>query len=170
MVQDIQDDIKTILESANRGASTSLTTLKNINNTLDAYIPGYSGFKQYHVGFWVMKKVYNTVVNNESADDCNKAIAFVKSITDDRWKYATKHLKINLIAEMCTAGTTIILLDGGAAKRKAMLKILGTARTDSEFAGIMEGVQKLKNSPISNEFTNGNQGELNTLKTKFHYS
>ena len=162
-MQDIQDDIKTILESANRGATTSLTALKSIDDTLDAYIPGYSGFKQYHVGFWVMKKVYNTVVNNESSDDCNKAIAFVKSITDDRWKYATKHLKINLIAEMCTSGTTIILLDGGAAKRKAILKVLGTARSTEEFTGIVNDVRETHHKTLRNEFSNNNSNEITVI-------
>ncbi len=132
-----------ILQNAANAAERGLGELKDIDDSFDRYIPGYSGFKQFNANFLLLRSTYNFLrEHNKNYDLKSAAIDRVETAErEGRWKYATWQMKVNLIYDMRYGGAGI----GGFSEEKkenAVIAVLRSARHAEEFAKIVKSLQE----------------------------
>ena len=92
-------DIMEFIENLDGFTKAGLEFFKIADDKLDELIPGYTSYKQYDMGFIILKKTY---YHYKKLGAKNKALATVLSAKNDklRWNYATWQMKMNLIYDM----------------------------------------------------------------------
>jgi hypothetical protein len=164
-----------ILENVTEAAERGLGELKEIDDTFDEYIPGYSGFKQFNANFLLLRSTYHFLrEHNRNYDLKSAAIDRVEAAErEGRWKYATWQMKVNLIYNMRYGGAGV---GGFSEERKedAVIAVLRNARHPAEFATIVDHLQdptKTGRDPVNiNDLLDFSQKqEFERLKAMYHY-
>jgi len=151
-------------------ANSTLTEWKRIDDKFDQYLPGYSGFKQYHAPYLLLRETYQAVKQqslNLTAKE--QAIHWVRNADAKKtWIYATWKMKANLIYDLGKSGSGWL---GGFSEEdseECIIKVLKTSRSDWEFGKILQ-VLKLRGLEIDSCVDWKEQDELDQLKLKYHY-
>ncbi|MBD3346349.1 MAG: OmpA family protein [Chitinivibrionales bacterium] len=170
------ESLDEIMDNTREAMVKGLGKLKEVDDTFDKFIPGYSGFKQFNSNFLILRSTYNYLkrVNTEDAEKENAIRAVKESQANNRWHYATWQMKQNLIYEMRHGGAGL----GGFSeedKEDAVITVLKSCRHDMEFEKIVQGLKMgdSKNGrekvDISNLLDFKQQKEFDDLKIKYHY-
>jgi hypothetical protein len=129
----MKDHIPQMMGATAEVLEEKLSILKQVDDTFDHYIPGYSGFKKFRAEFWILKTTYHSLRNlnqeKELADNAVMQTNFIEQAK--RWKYATWQMKVNLITDMMQSG--LFSKYSQSEKQKAMLSVFRSARNSAEF-------------------------------------
>ncbi len=125
----------------------TVTAGERDNDTMDKYLPGYSSFKQYNIGFIILKSTYYYLQQiNKELGEKEAAINVVEKAQQEpvRWNYATWQMKVNLIYDMRHGGSG--WLGGFSQERKedAIIAVLESSRSKTEFWKIVKGLEDVK--------------------------
>ncbi len=174
--EEIQTNAEGALFAVSKVVEQGLAAGKAFDDMLDGFVPGYSGFKQYNVQFLILKSTYNFLKQaNQNYDLKTRAIEVVETAVKDtlnnRWKYATWQMKVNLIYDMRIGGSG---LGGFTEERKedAVIAVLESARNDEEFRKIVDGLEKPENREsvdINQLLDFKQQAQFNELKNKHNF-
>lgn len=174
--EEIQTNAEDALFAVSKVVEQGLAKGKAFDDMLDDFVPGYSGFKQYNAQFLILKSTYNFLKQvNQNYDLKTRAIhvveAAVKDKLNDRWKYATWQMKVNLIYDMRIGGSGI---GGFTEERKedAIIAVLESARNDGEFGKIVKKLEKPENREsvdINQLLDFKQQARFNELKKEHNF-
>jgi hypothetical protein len=134
VVKEIGDHLPQIMDAASDLLIEDFGILKNIDDTFDTYVPGYSGFKKHSTAFWLLKSTYHSLMEiHHEKDIKDNAITQTNFIEQTkRWKYASWQMKVNLITDM-TQGMSLLSKYSEDDRQKAMLAAFRSARNSKEF-------------------------------------
>ncbi len=173
---ELAQNLEEIFASTAKAAEAGLGALKNVDDTFDKYIPGYSGFKQFHATFLLLKSTYQILRQINSNRDIKQATiaAVEKAEKEGLWKYATWQMKVNLIYDMRFGGSG---LGGLSEERKedAVIAILKSSRSNYEFKKVVDNLIEPPPSSgrdaldINKLLDFSQQGEYDKLKQKHNY-
>ena len=138
-------EIMEFIEKMDGFTGAGLESLKIVDNKLDELIPGYTSYKQYNMGFIVLKATY---IHYKGLKAKNKAIATVLDAKNDqsRWNYATWQMKVNLIYDMRNGLNDWVDDYTDKQRGDAVLTVLKSSRNKEEFRKIMVGLKEPKKS------------------------
>lgn len=162
---EIIEHVKELMDDAIDNVQDKLEDFKTIDDAFDEYVPGYSGFKKFNAGFWLLKSSYNKISAYQKKDIREATIALVKSKNSQDWKYATWQIKLNLISDMCTKSAGY----GGMSqedKEDAIMIVLRNVKTSHELNKIISGLSKDGNN-LDTELDFKQQSEYDRIKAKF---
>ncbi len=145
--QQIAGNIDAVMLDITRVALNGLDSIKAADDTMDKYLPGYSSFKQYNIGFIILKSTYYYLQQiNKELGEKEAAINVVEKAQQEpvRWNYATWQMKVNLIYDMRHGGSG--WLGGFSQERKedAIIAVLESSRSKTEFWKIVKGLEDVK--------------------------
>ena len=163
VAQEFKDHLPQIMDVASKIMMQELSILKTIDKTCDQYIPGYSGYKNNFAGFWLLKTTYQFMsqVNKEESIKDNAIAQTLAIENNQRWKYATWQIKVNLISDM-TQGMSLLSKYSETDKQQAMLSAFRSARNSTEFKKIYICI-----ASADALFTDDRKTEFEQLKVKF---
>ncbi|MGQ1911722.1 hypothetical protein ACT3CE_18325 [Marinifilum sp. RC60d5] len=133
-------EIMEFIEKMDGFTGAGLESLKIVDDKLDELIPGYTSYKQYNMGFIILKATYTHYKGLKAK---NKAIATVLSAKNDqsRWNYATWQMKVNLIYDMRNGLNDWVDDFSDKERGDAVLTVLKSARNKVEFIKIITGIE-----------------------------
>jgi hypothetical protein len=156
--------------SVSHEAEVGLGQLKTVDDTFDKYVPGYSGFKQFHPTFLLLRSTYHYLKEVNHAEDLKQnAIRLVRQTErTNRWMYMTPEVKENLIVELAYGGSGIRGTDED--KEECIILILRSLRTKREFHQILDRLKDRRGVELEHAVDGEELDELKGMKVMHAYT
>ncbi len=138
IIGEIGDSLDDLLRDATDATRRGMGVLKQVDDVMDEYLPGYTGFKRHNRPFLLLRSTHDALETAHRGQSKQEAvIRVIQSIdANNQWSCMTWQLKCNLLEDIAAGGRSTL------GRGHAISLITGSIRHEYERTKIRVGLAK----------------------------